>query len=185
MFLLLSGLILMNAITFYVMSVAQNKYLFTYLSLLVQEGHFRIIEVFFLIVGHTHTSIDQYFSVIARIIWMCNFLGSPISLESLLANGDFDVSMSSGTRSLLPGEGQERRLKSRPLLVRKLSVIYDMKGALKPLINTKLKYYPIPHQFRFEMYQGICAMQYKMFSSQKDFLPLRPEFYDGKLSAMQ
>lgn len=71
-----------------------NKYMFAYLSLLVQEGHFRVIEVFFLIVGHTHTSIDQYFSVISRMIWMCAFLGSPISLESLLAGEDFEISMS-------------------------------------------------------------------------------------------
>lgn len=163
------------------MVVVQNKFLFTYLSLLVQEGHFRMVEVFFLIVGHTHTSIDQYFSVIARIIWMCNFLGSPISLEYLLANGDFNVSMSGGKG----GNEQGRALKSKPLLVRKLSVIYDMKTALKPLINKKLKYYPIPHQFRFEMYQGVCTMQYKMFSSQSDLLPLRPELNEGKLSACE
>ena len=163
--------------------IVQNKYVFTYLSLLVQEGHFGMIEVFFLIVGHTHTSIDQYFSVIARVIWMCDFLGSPISLESLLANWNFDVSMSGGKGARVLGDEHERKLKSKPLLIRKISVIYDMKSALLPLINTKLKYYPIPHQFRFEMYQGVCTMQYKMFSSQRDLLPLRPELNEGKPNA--
>ena len=152
--------------------------MFAYLSLLVQEGHFRVVEVFFLIVGHTHTSIDQYFSVISRMIWMCAFLGSPISLESLLAGEDFEISMSGN--SWVNNEEQERKLKSKPLLVRKLSVIYDMKTALTPLINPKLMYYSIPHQFRFEIYHGVCCMQYKMFSSQKDLLPLRPELNQGK-----
>lgn len=161
----------------------QNKFVFTYLSLLVQDHHFKVIEVFFLIVGHTHTSIDQYFSVIARIIWKCNFLGSPISLESLLAGEAFENISLSGP-SWVNNEEQERKLKSKPLLVRKISVVYDMKKALLSLINTKLKYYSIPHQFRFELYQGVCAMQYKIFSSQETFLPLRPEGHEGKRLAI-
>ena len=151
--------------------------IFAYLSLLVQEAHFAVIEVFFLIVGHTHTSIDQYFSVLARAIWKCHFLGSPLSLESLLANEHFDGSMSGP--SWTNNETTEHKLKSSPLLVRKITVYYNMKQALLPLINPKLKYYPVPHQFRFELYHGICAMQYKLFSSQKTLLPLRPELTGG------
>ena len=138
----------------------QNKYVFSYLSLLVQEGHFKIIEVFFLIVGHTHSSIDQYFSVLSRAIWRCHFLGSPVSLEALLTGESVEGSMSG--KSWTTSEDHERKLKSKPLIVRKLSVVFQMKEALlQPLINTKLHYYSIPHVFRFEMYQGVCAMQYK------------------------
>ena len=65
-------------------------------------------------------------------------------------------------KSWTTSEDHERKLKSKPLIVRKLSVVFQMKEALlQPLINTKLHYYSIPHVFRFEMYQGVCAMQYK------------------------
>ena len=153
--------------------------MFTYLALLIQEAKFKVIEVFFLIVGHTHTSIDQFFSVLSRVIWKSHFLGSPLSLQSLLANEMVANVSLSGKSWANDSEINERKLKSKPLLVRKLSVVYDMKAALLPLINDSIHYYVIPHQFRFELFQGVCAMQYKLFSSQKNFLPLRPERMGG------
>ena len=44
----------------------KNKYMFSFLSYLVQVGIFQEILVSFLIVGHTHEDIDQHFSVISR-----------------------------------------------------------------------------------------------------------------------
>ena len=145
----------------------------------MQKQHFAVVEIYFLIVGHTHTSIDQYFSVVGRVIWSCHWLASLLSLEYKLRNESFEISMSG--RSWEINENQERKLKSKPLLVRKISVFYDMKKALKPLINNKLVYYSIPHQFRFELFQGVCAMQYKLFSSQRDLLPLRPNVCTGEI----
>lgn len=104
-------------------------------------------------------------------------MGSPISLEALLAGGSVEGTMSE--KSWTVSNENERKLKSKPLLVRKLPVVFKMKEALLPLLNSKLHYYSIPHVFRFEMYQGVCVMQYKMFSSQKDFLPHRPESFAG------
>ena len=37
----------------------------------------------FLIVGHTHSSIDQYFSVLSKAIDSAEWIGSPISLQAL------------------------------------------------------------------------------------------------------
>ena len=39
----------------------KNKEFFTYCAILVELGYFEEITVGFLIVGHTHASIDQYF----------------------------------------------------------------------------------------------------------------------------
>lgn len=55
--------------------------MFAYLSYLVELEKFDNIYVNFLVVGHTHTSIDQYFSVITRKICSKRFVGSPIALH--------------------------------------------------------------------------------------------------------
>lgn len=149
----------------------KNKTMFTYISLLVQEGHFKVIEVFFLIVGHTHASIDQYFSVLARLIWRSHFIGSPLALEYLIGKNDLVRSLSGDSWQ---DEGGSIK-KAKPLLVKKITVVYDMKTALLPLINKKIKYHPIPHRFRFEKYHAVAAMQYSLFSTSKQLLPYRPE----------
>ena len=56
--------------------------MFAYLSLLVEQRHFDEIRVNFLIVGHTHAPIDQYFSVITKKLFG-KFVGSPESLRNL------------------------------------------------------------------------------------------------------
>lgn len=132
---------------------------------------FKKIEVFFLIVGHTHASIDQYFSRLARAIFKQLFIGSPLSVEYLLTNIESKCSLS-GRAWELGGE-----IAQKPLLVRKISVVYDMKSVMDPLINSTLKYYPLPHQFLFEKWNGISTMQYKMFSTHSEFLPRRPLYY--------
>ena len=49
--------------------------MFAYLSMLVELKVFDEILVNFLIVGHTHTSIDQYFSVLSsRKIFESSFI---------------------------------------------------------------------------------------------------------------
>ena len=122
------------------------------------------LEVYFLIVGHTHCSIDQYFSVTSRDIGKCDFIGSPLALVALM-------SQESRGRT---AKGEEKIRKHAPLLVRKISVIFDMVSVLNPLINPKIKYYPIPHKFVFEKWAGIATMQYSVFSDSPTLLPLRP-----------
>jgi hypothetical protein len=45
--------------------------------MLVNQDIFDVVDFFLLIVGHTHASIDQYFSVLAMQIYHCDFIGSP------------------------------------------------------------------------------------------------------------
>ncbi len=132
---------------------------------------FKKIEVFFLIVGHTHCSIDQYFSIISRDIYQTDFIGSPLALAALIAREK--------TGKTVMGKNIT---KEKPLLVRKISVVYDMKAALDPLINKKIKYYMVPHVFVFEKWCGISTMQYSIFSSSSTLLPLRPNNVKGRLS---
>lgn len=93
----------------------KNKVKFAYYSLLVELGIFDEIEVYFLIVGHTHTSLDQFFSVLAKKIYSVNFIGSPMAMQHLLLNAHKDES-------------------DCAVLSKSIDVVYDVKEKLSPYI---------------------------------------------------
>ena len=62
----------------------KNKEMMCYSSLLIELFAFDEVEIAFLIVGHTHASIDQYFSVIAKAIRRTHFIGTPVALLELI-----------------------------------------------------------------------------------------------------
>ena len=53
------------------------------MSQLVEECYFDKIEVFYLIVGHTHNILDQWFSVLSKAIRAADFIGSVLALHTL------------------------------------------------------------------------------------------------------
>ena len=59
----------------------KNKYMFAFCACLVALGHFREVQLSFLIVGHTHDDIGQQFSVILNILKRQDIL----SLKQMLA----------------------------------------------------------------------------------------------------
>jgi hypothetical protein len=83
--------------------------MFGYVSLLVENDFFDEIQLNFLIVGHTHASIDQYFSVLSNKISKTGFIATPEMLAFLVSTAHNDISQ-------------------RPLVVRKLCVFYDVAG---------------------------------------------------------
>jgi hypothetical protein len=135
----------------------KNKYLFAYLSMLIELGHFDEIYVRFLIVGHTHSDPDQMFSVLTKKIKSTQFIGSPISFRELLK-------IAHNNKEL------------RPAVVREINVVYDMKEALKPYINPDIKNYQIPHVFKLFRVCDKAVMQYKQFSTpeERPWLPRLP-----------
>jgi hypothetical protein len=74
--------------------------MFAYASALVELGYFDAIDMNFLIVGHTHSSIDQYFSVLSKAIKSAEFIGSPISLQALCSQAHKDRARPSVNRML-------------------------------------------------------------------------------------
>ena len=152
--------------------------MFGFISLLVEENIFDTVDVFFLIVGHTHASIDQFFSVLSKKIMKSDFIGSPLSLHNLLA-GEHCYNLSGNSWERM--DSADKPCKAAPLLVRKLEVVYDLRASLKGMIDSSIKYYSIPHRFKFEKYMGICTMQYSIFSTQDELLPRRPTELSGNL----
>ena len=56
---------------------------FGYLSLLVELGIFLTIFINFLIVGHTHNPLDQYYSVLSTARFLTCWIGSQGALQSV------------------------------------------------------------------------------------------------------
>ena len=96
--------------------------MFSYFSLLVEGFIFDTIHVNFLIVGHTHSSIDQYFGVLTGAIKNAQFIASPLSLMELLK-------LAHNVDSIA----------RRPSVVRQILVYYDFKTAITPYLSTKIK----------------------------------------------
>ena len=72
--------------------------------------------------GHTHASIDQYFSVISKKIYSCDFIGSPLSLLELIR------------------QAHMASWQQQPI-IREIDVYYDMVNFFEPYRNKKIKYY--------------------------------------------
>ena len=147
----------------------------------MEENIFDKVEIYFLIVGHTHASIDQYFSILSNQINRSDFIGSPLALEHLFSTIDNDVNPSGSSWKRSQGN---RKQKSLPLGVHKLTVIFDIKTALLNLTNPSIKYYSIPHCFLFQKFGGVAIMQYSIFSS-GEWLPKFPEDTTGFVMSHQ
>jgi hypothetical protein len=139
----------------------KNKEMFAYISLLIENFSFEEVLINFLIVGHTHASIDQYFSVISKAIFNSYFIGTPLALLELIR------------RAHNASWKQEA-------IIRDIVVYYDFKSAIAPYLNDKIKYYQFPHCFRFKPAFGhVAIMQYKTLSTNPHYLP-----EEAPLSAM-
>jgi hypothetical protein len=124
----------------------KNRSVFAYFSLLVEMKILQRIELYFLIVGHTHTPLDQYFSVLSRRIKSVRFVGSPASMRDLLKHAHSDLT-------------------KQPVVSKLLPVLYNVKEAWAPYI-APIKYYQTPHCFLFEFNPVLQkgTMPYKLFS---------------------
>lgn len=133
----------------------KNQYNFMYSSLLIELFAFDEVEIAFLIVGHTHASIDQYFSVIAKAIRKVEFIGTPIALLELIR------------RCHESSWGQSA-------VIREIKVYYDLKTMFEPYRNKRIKYFGVPHIFRFTPFFGhVAIMEYKNLNRDR-WMPPRP-----------
>ena len=133
----------------------KNKEVNALMSTLIEKFYMDEIHCNFLVVGHTHCCVDQYFGVCTECIHSQHWIGSPLSFQHLL----------------LTAHNNPNR---RPTVNRQISVIYDFRAYFKPILN-KIGWCQVPHCFRFTRYLGKAIMQYKMFSPNAMWLPEAPD----------
>lgn len=108
--------------------VASLKFLEIFVSLCVQpeRSHFNFFcfEVNFLIVGHTHCSLDQFFSVLSRAIKAAEFIPSPAALMELYATAH---------------KGASAHL--RPIVNKQIHAVFDWVQMYAPFINGEFAFH--------------------------------------------
>jgi hypothetical protein len=129
----------------------KNKTMFFYLSMLVELDIFDVVNVDFLMVGHTHSSIDQYFSQLSKIIGSAPFLGTPLALHHL-----FKTHLN------------ERR----PLVCRSVEVYFDCTAAWDRS-RYMYRHYNAPHVYRILKRGEKACMEYMLYSGEQ-WLPKPP-----------
>ena len=72
--------------------------------MLVEHDYYTDLRVCFLIVGHTHSSIDQYFSIFSKKITKSEYICTPLAMKYLLRGAHEDIA-------------------HRPLIFRRIKVI--------------------------------------------------------------
>ena len=133
----------------------KNKVLFGFLSDLVGRGVFEEIHTGFLMVGHTHEDIDQFFSVISA--WLRKWETICPDIEAL----ENAIIAAFSSKSKPP-----------PKIIRlHAPQIFDYDSFYIPQLNEKLAYHSVPHQFRFKSVNGTVLCHYKMWSTHSVWLP--------------
>lgn len=103
----------------------KNRYVFAFLALMVALSIVKVVEVSFLMVGHTHEDIDGIFGNIAQALMKHNALHLLALFEKI-------------KESLKDGS-------IHPCLISK---VYDYKKWLTPCVNMNMKYFTKHHRFR-------------------------------------
>jgi len=136
----------------------KNAPLFAYLSMMIETYEFDKIRVNFLVVGHTHSSIDQFFSVLRKLIEKGHFIGSPLSLINLvMKDREFE---DYGVR-----------------VMRQLTTIYEVFNVFAWfIVNPTVHFLNIPYCFEISRWSstGVAIMQYKLFTPHTQWLPVAP-----------
>jgi hypothetical protein len=123
--------------------------MFCHLSHIIEDCYFDEIELFFLVVGHTHNILDQWFGVFARAIRKADFIGSVMALHAL-----YKIAHSSKVHHL------------RPKLVHQLEIYHDWVKFYAPVLNEDIKHFGIPLRWKFtrDPFYGVAKCQYLVFS---------------------
>jgi hypothetical protein len=116
--------------------IIQNKENHCFMSQLVEECYFDKIEVFYLIVGHTHNILDQWFSVLSKSIRAADFIGSVLALHALYKIAH-----------------DETEKGKRPSDCYQLTTYRDYRKYYNPVRNVSIHNYGLLHRTKFMLWR--------------------------------
>jgi hypothetical protein len=141
-------------------------------TILVDLGYFDIIEIYFLVVGHTHCPLDQVFSQLLFACSQSHFSQTLGAASTVVHNSNF-IASPIALRHLLTSLHQYSETYTRPSVFRKIEVIYDVKKAFLPLLNRKINKGFFPHCYKFQRHKKLMRAHtlYRLFSDHEEMPP--------------
>jgi hypothetical protein len=140
----------------------KNRILFSFLTHLVRTGTFQKVKVGFLMVGHTHEDIDQFFSVIAKHLRKVHILcpDQPSLFKAV-------------------HEAFEKPADRPVVMTFDATDIVDYRVLYDPRMDDEFHYYQEPHAFRIKIFNvessgtvdSVTLMHYKMWVENVHWLP--------------
>ncbi|KAL9953863.1 hypothetical protein ACROYT_G041336 [Oculina patagonica] len=130
----------------------KNRYILGFCSLLVEKGIFKEVRLSFLMVGHTHEDVDQFFSRISRRLHKKDSMTLPALVRNI-------------HKAHTPAPD-----------VHVLKYVFDIKAWLEPYLNS-VKRHVYPHAYKFFKRDGRVTMRYKKWANDKTWLPDGPSLH--------
>ena len=139
----------------------KNRTMFAYLTDLVKRNIFHKVKACFLMVGHTHEDIDQFFSVISKHLKQVHITcPDQQTLLKEVANAF------------------QNAIDRPEVLVLSALDIFDYKRLYDPVLDPDLAYHQEPHQFRIKTFLSkeskLVLVHYKQWAQSLSWLPLLP-----------
>ena len=136
----------------------KDRTLLAFLNDLVHRNIFAGVHAGFLMVGHTHEDIDQFFSTISSWLKNIDTKCPDVSLIIQPIGNTFTNS--------------EKMKSQKPTVIQlNASMVHDYDTHYEPHINKELAHHSQPHQFRFKKFDGIVLCHYKMWAVDAEYLP--------------
>lgn len=148
--------------------------MFAFSSLLVECGYFDEVYLSFLVVGHTHCSIDQNFSVIAKKIFRSRYILSPLAMRELMnqSNAILRTRAKLEREAVLKGQNKSKvdnycdaniflNCCDDHIIV---EVVPDYKSLFKPFLPKGIKFHQVPHRYKISRFCTKARCQYMLFS---------------------
>lgn len=144
----------------------KNSTVFSFLSHLVEQNVFTEVYVGFLMVGHTHEDIDQFFSTISS--WLKK-------LETICP--DIPSFKEAVVQAFMTNEKME---KQKPAVIYLNAFdVHDYDVFYDKLKNKHLAHHSKPHQFRFKRFSDSVLCHYKMWAADAEYLPTLSKLLQG------
>ena len=140
----------------------KNKTMFGFLTHLVRENIFHKVKAGFLMVGHTHEDIDQFFSTIATHLK---------NIETLCPD---QPSLFQEIRNAF-----KNSVDQPDIFCLQASEIFDYVNYYESVLDPSLAHHQEPHQFRIKTFydestqSSTVLVHYKMWCHSKHWLPFR------------
>jgi hypothetical protein len=123
--------------------------MFAWFNHLVEDGVFDVIDMFFLIAGHTHCPIDQLFSVVSAAITRAEFIGSKLAMMALWRVA----------HDLTDQKNKEACIKE----VREIEIYHDYDAKYAPVLNPLFRHHSGPHRYQIRRHKVSIVYCRKLF----------------------